>query len=178
MTPEEQTRRDTYLASLTVEQKTRFLSLETWKPPFVSDDLVCADCGAKLILSLGKFGRFYGCEKYPETGCKGGVSAHDNGLPKGWPGDAATRAARKKLVEKLEELSSYQPDVTEFTPADDLLHQVRRNLAGFLGKGIDFSIGKLTREECERALMAWECVLQPDGRQGQLLRVIFDPEGP
>lgn len=151
------------------------MNLETWKPPFVSD-LICADCGAKLVLSLGKFGRFYGCEKYRETGCKGGVSAHDNGIPKGWPGNAATRAARKKLVEKLEELASYKPDVTEFSPSDDLPENVRHNLAEFLGKEENFSIGELTQEECERALTAWECVLHPDGREGHLLRVLFDPQ--
>jgi ssDNA-binding Zn-finger/Zn-ribbon topoisomerase 1 len=55
-------------------------------------DLICAECGAKMVLRESKFGPFYGCTSYPE--CKGSHGAHSDGKPKGKPGNAATKKAR------------------------------------------------------------------------------------
>ncbi|MBP9758089.1 type I DNA topoisomerase [Candidatus Dojkabacteria bacterium] len=33
------------------------------------DEIKCPDCGAKMIIKLGRFGKFYSCSKWPE--CKG-----------------------------------------------------------------------------------------------------------
>lgn len=60
-------------------------------------DLVCPECGKKLILKDGKFGIFYGCETWHETGCKGAHNCHkDTAEPHGRPADQATRDKRKE----------------------------------------------------------------------------------
>jgi ssDNA-binding Zn-finger/Zn-ribbon topoisomerase 1 len=60
--------------------------------PEARDDLVCAECGARMVLRKSKFGPFYGCTKFPE--CRGAHGAHQTGKPKGKPGDTATKKAR------------------------------------------------------------------------------------
>lgn len=52
----------------------------------------CPECQGPMKLRPGKFGQFYACLRYPD--CKGAHGAHPNGEPKGFPGNAATRAAR------------------------------------------------------------------------------------
>lgn len=174
MTPEQE-RRNTYLATLDEVQRDRFLYLERTPPAHV-EHLVCADCGSKLVLQVGRYGRFYGCEKYRETGCKGGVSAFADGRPKGWPGNAATRAARKQLVEKFEALS---PNFEHLPPEEvlELRQTVRRRMVAFLGKSEPVSIGELTQEECERVIQAWDVTIHPPGgRRGHLLHILFEPD--
>lgn len=181
MTPEAEqaARRDAYLATLDEIQRARFLYLERLEPWHVSEDLICADCGSKLVLRLGRYGRFYGCEKYQETGCKGGVSARHDGTPKGWPGDAATRRARFHLVRRLE--AATLAHVENMPPLEEdvatFRKEVRAAIARFLDKPEDFSIGELTREECERVLEAWDGIVNAGhGRTLELLRILFDPQ--
>lgn len=66
--------------------------------------LTCPDCGAQLILKEGKFGIFYGCERYRETGCKGSHNCPSPGVPAGIPANAETRAMRRKALEALTNL--------------------------------------------------------------------------
>lgn len=173
MTPEQE-RRNAYLATLDEVQRDRFLYLERTQPTHVAEHLVCADCGSKLVLRIGRYGRFYGCEKYTETGCKGGISAFPDGRPKGWPGNAATRAARKQLVEKFEALSpNFEYDAPE--EVLELQRTVRHRMLTFLGKSEPVSIGELTQEECERVIAAWEIAIHPpEGRVGHLLNILFE----
>lgn len=46
----------------------------------------CPDCGAEMYQRNSRYGRFWGCDRYPE--CKGTFSGM------GTPGNAETRAAR------------------------------------------------------------------------------------
>lgn len=54
--------------------------------------LVCADCGATLVLRASRYGPFYGCTRYPA--CKGSHGAHPDGRPLGIPATTATKQAR------------------------------------------------------------------------------------
>lgn len=62
--------------------------------PKARDDLVCPECGARLVLKPSRFRPFYGCETWARTNCRGSVGAHPDGAPMGTPADLATKAAR------------------------------------------------------------------------------------
>lgn len=61
-----------------------------------------------MRLAVGKFGRFYGCSNFKVTGCRGGVSASNDGRPLAQPADAYTRRLRKQLVTHIENLAFEQ----------------------------------------------------------------------
>lgn len=54
--------------------------------------LTCPECGAVMTLKDSRYGKFYGCVRWPNCDCTHG--AHEDGSPKGVPGDKATRQAR------------------------------------------------------------------------------------
>lgn len=54
--------------------------------------VACGECGSPMTLRSGRFGRFYGCTRWPE--CGGVHGAHPDGSPMGEPADQATRHAR------------------------------------------------------------------------------------
>jgi ssDNA-binding Zn-finger/Zn-ribbon topoisomerase 1 len=60
--------------------------------PNESHDLVCPECKSSMKLRRSKHGLFYGCVRYPA--CKTTHGAHNDGRPKGIPGDKQTRKAR------------------------------------------------------------------------------------
>lgn len=70
--------------------------------PRVVADLKCPDCGAAMQLRVGRFGRFYGCSQYQETGCKGSVTAREDGTPAGIPGTARVRALRHQIMQLMD----------------------------------------------------------------------------
>lgn len=156
-----------YLDSLTKEQRRRFDRLLTEGVMEERTDLVCADCGAPMKLRLGKYGRFYGCTKYPETGCRGAVSAEDNGTPKGPPVDWATRKARKQLAVRLKEVGLYELERFEEESPPPWGRRWRiRTFCEILGIKGDLITGvvELTREQCEKALEALDIIGDPDRR--------------
>lgn len=55
-------------------------------------DLKCGECGADMVLRFSKFGKFYGCTRYPD--CRGTHGAHPDGKPFGTPANKETKAAR------------------------------------------------------------------------------------
>jgi ssDNA-binding Zn-finger/Zn-ribbon topoisomerase 1 len=56
---------------------------------------LCPNCGNLLVLKDGKYGIFYGCVKWSETGCKGAHNCNKlTAAPQGTPGDDKTRKAR------------------------------------------------------------------------------------
>jgi len=69
--------------------------LQAERPSVVRKDLKCPDCGAKLTLRVGRYGRFYGC-------VKGAISANDDGTPRGIPAKAQVRTLRKQVMDALE----------------------------------------------------------------------------
>jgi len=60
--------------------------------PKQRNDLICGDCGSKMILRESPRGLFYGCSTYPV--CMSIHGAHPDGKPKGTPGNRATKKAR------------------------------------------------------------------------------------
>lgn len=62
----------------------------------------CGECGAPMVLRDSRFGKFYGCSRYPV--CKGTHGAHPDGSPLGLPADCATRRARILAHEEFDRL--------------------------------------------------------------------------
>ena len=56
--------------------------------------LTCPECGDIMKLRDSRFGKFYGCVRYPQ--CSGTHGAHPNSEPLGTPANAATKLARMK----------------------------------------------------------------------------------
>lgn len=70
--------------------------------PAVIAKLSCPDCGAPMRLKVGRFGRFYGCSTWKKTGCRGAVSAHEDGTPLGpaVPTGSAAKERRRKMMRR------------------------------------------------------------------------------
>lgn len=61
--------------------------------PVTENTVNCAECGAPMTLRESRYGKFWGCTRFPA--CKGIHGAHQsNGAPFGRPADKATRQAR------------------------------------------------------------------------------------
>ena len=165
--------RDAYLAALTDEERARVERLWHQRVPYVSTDLICADCNSPMIIRVGRFGRFYGCIRYKETGCRGSISAFENGKPKGWPGNAATRAARSKVIQLLEtEIRSTDTAPYDFTQ----FRAFRESLGELIGKP-RFSVGELTEAECNKLLENWEAIQDPAPARIRILRLNLEDPG-
>lgn len=161
-----------YLQRLTPHERNRFQQLLGQEPMEARTDLLCADCGSPLSLRLGRYGRFYGCQQFEATGCKGGVSAHDNGIPKGWPGNTETRAARKRLVDRLGTVSLF------YDPADGLTMRLAdrpryQTLCEIVGvePANGFKVAELDKDQCERAIEALDIFAQPEQTRYDLIRL-------
>jgi hypothetical protein len=69
--------------------------------------LACPECGCPMALRPSRFGPFYGCTAWRQTGCRGSHGAHPDGRPLGIPADAATKAARIRAHESFDRLWQY-----------------------------------------------------------------------
>jgi ssDNA-binding Zn-finger/Zn-ribbon topoisomerase 1 len=58
----------------------------------VTGQLACPECSAPMVRRTSRWGRFYGCSRWPA--CNTTHGAHPDGRPLGVPANAATRAAR------------------------------------------------------------------------------------
>lgn len=65
-------------------------------------DILCGDCGAAMVLRNSRFGKFFGCSRYPD--CTGTHGAHPDGRPLGSPADLNTRKARIKAHNAFDHL--------------------------------------------------------------------------
>jgi ssDNA-binding Zn-finger/Zn-ribbon topoisomerase 1 len=83
-------------------QKARMEHLQRDPPRVNRQDLRCPDCGAPLQLRVGRYGRFYGCTNFSVNGCKGSVTARDDGTPAGIPAKARIRVLRHQVMKQLE----------------------------------------------------------------------------
>lgn len=67
-------------------------------PPPVPEDImenekvICAECGSEMVLRDSKYGKFYGCSRFPV--CRGAHGAHPNGKPLGTPATRKTKMLR------------------------------------------------------------------------------------
>lgn len=143
----------------TQKQRQRVAALRDIEITAERRDLKCGDCGARLRLKLGRYGRFYGCTKYKKTGCQGSLSAHDDGSPKGHPGDKVTRIGRKEVVEILEAVNAAviadlnkgpRPDEVPYMLDADWasMRSLSREILDLIEKKPPLQIGDLTKEEC------------------------------
>ncbi len=114
--------------------------------------LPCPDCGSDMRLRTGRFGRFYGCSRYPA--CRGTHTATRDGEPAGIPADAKTRRMRAAVIEVLK--------------------------AGYLERGyLTKSIATMTADDCAAALANVDQELQdPLTREEQTLwdRLVSEAE--
>jgi hypothetical protein len=84
----------------------RMLLKERRKPwylePVDTSKLVvtCGECGSPMSLRDSRYGKFWGCTRYPE--CRGTHGAHPNGLPLGIPADEKTKRLRMEVHAMLE----------------------------------------------------------------------------
>lgn len=58
----------------------------------MSDTVKCGDCQAPMVLRDSKFGKFWGCTRFPE--CRGTHGAHPDGRPLGTPASKAVKLLR------------------------------------------------------------------------------------
>lgn len=133
--------------------------------PKVRFDLVCPDCGEPLVLKAGRFGRFYGCHAYEETGCKGSHSAHEDGAPKGTPANAMVRKLRARVMKLIEEWD----DPTRRVLGDDAYVDFRP-----FPEMPEGPVSRWGRDECNTALKAlgevfrWDLIGGPDDLLDQI----------
>lgn len=97
-------------------------------------------CGAPMQLRRSRYGKFYGCTRYPE--CDGRHGAHPNGSPLGIPADKATREARIRAHEAFDRLwrsgEMRRPDAYRW---------LREQMGLSRSEG---HISRFTAEQCER----------------------------
>lgn len=64
--------------------------------------LTCPECGSAMELRPSRYGKFYGCVRYPN--CKATHGAHPNGSPLGTPADKVTKGWRIKAHDEFDKL--------------------------------------------------------------------------
>ncbi len=148
-----------YLATLTPQQRRRWERLSRCEPTVVRTDIKCPDCGSQLKLNLGRYGRFYGCETHAETGCRGGVSAHEDGTPMGTPAKAEERALRHQLVTLFK------------TPLDPELQRFRLKAVLRLTKQTELRVVELSRLELEKSIVIVQLCSRPNFGRFERLRI-------
>jgi hypothetical protein len=72
---------------------------ETGPTPLV---VLCPDCGERMVLRNGAWGRFWGCSAFPK--CHGKHGAHPDGRPLGTPATKGVRAARIRAHTAFDQL--------------------------------------------------------------------------
>lgn len=123
-------------------------------------DLKCADCGAKLVLKDGKFGIFYGCVMFRETGCGGSHNCHKTTAePLGIPANSETRKLRREAHDVFDVL--WKSQGLDKMTRDAAYKWMQTNLK--LTEQ-DAHIGKLDKEGCEKLIKAVDRFLHPPTR--------------
>lgn len=106
-------------------------------------ELKCGECGAPMRLIEGKYGKFYGCVRYPM--CKGVHSAHQNsGKPMGIPANRETIEWRKKAHAK------FDPYVRQWFRNRREGYMFLQNVMGLPAK--DAHISHFNIEQCQKLI--------------------------
>jgi hypothetical protein len=111
-------------------------------------DLVCPECGAPMKLKPSRFGLFYGCSAWSDTGCKGSHGANKEGRPHGTPANAETKKARRAAHHVFDHLWKEG-------------HMSRGAAYRWMQRAMDMTpeqahIGRFSREECKRVVLAFK----------------------
>lgn len=116
----------------------------------IATDLVCADCGGRLVYrTTGKYGPWYACERWP--GCPGAIGAHPDGSPLGTPADTRTRKARTAAHEVFDAL--WKPG----SQRNAKIRRRRKRAYAALGEFMELSkdechIGMFDANQCARVI--------------------------
>lgn len=107
------------------------------------EGIKCGECGAPMRLIEGKYGKFYGCVRYPV--CKGVHSAHQNsGKPMGIPANRETIEWRKKAHAK------FDPYVRQWFRNRREGYMFLQNVMGLPAK--DAHISHFNIEQCQKLI--------------------------
>jgi ssDNA-binding Zn-finger/Zn-ribbon topoisomerase 1 len=106
--------------------------------------LECPECDGEMVLRNSRYGKFYGCTKWPA--CDATHGAHANGKPLGVPADKETKEWRIKAHVAFDGLWKGKGQMTR--------NQAYKWLQEQLGMSPDeCHIGRFNREQCR-------CVVQ------------------
>jgi ssDNA-binding Zn-finger/Zn-ribbon topoisomerase 1 len=120
----------------------------------MKDKLVCPDCGADMILKDGKYGKFYGCERYPA--CEAAHGAHqETHKPLGIPADKKTRAMRIKAHKKFDKLWKKIPEKHRSNRRKWAYHWLSQQM-GMTKE--ECHIGRFSIEQCQHVIEICEKV--------------------
>lgn len=120
-----------------------------------------------MVLRESRFGLFYGCTEYPK--CTGSHGAHQDGKPKGKPGNAATKKARIEAHTLFDRVWK------------EKLVKNRGAAYQWMQKTMSLSksqahIGEFTAEQCRQLIKAvYESF--PKVRRGRYTALLVDPLG-
>lgn len=120
-----------------------------------SVSLTCPECGGRLRLKPSRYGPFWGCENWAQTGCKGSVSAHKaDGRPMGTPVPVRVKGVRHQAHLLFDQLwQGPQPLMSR--------DAAYRWLAETMGMTAEQAhIGEFGEEECLRLIEAAGPLLQ------------------
>jgi len=112
----------------------------------------CPECGSRMFLREtkrfkypnGGNRKFWGCGRWPETGCQGIVGAHPDGRPLGRPVDKKGREARQRAHAAFDVLWQHGGITRK---------QAYRWLSDYLGVP-DVHISDMTVQECDQVVDA------------------------
>jgi ssDNA-binding Zn-finger/Zn-ribbon topoisomerase 1 len=104
--------------------------------------VLCGECQAPMALRTSRFGKFWGCTRFPD--CKGTHGAHPDGRPLGLPANAETKEARMRAHRAFDGLWMNQG----WTRRQG--YQWLQNALGL--KPDEAHIANFTVEQCERLI--------------------------
>jgi len=107
-------------------------------------DLTCPECGAPMKLKCSRYGLFYGCSSWQDTGCEGSHGAHPDGAPRGVPANRATKDARIEAHRLFDRI--WGTGLQKRTAA----YRWMREAMGMTPD--EAHIGRFSIEDCERLL--------------------------
>lgn len=123
--------------------------------------LICADCGAEMVLresrnfkdDNGERRKFYGCSSYPS--CKSTLRAKQDGTPLGTPANQHTKALRVEVHQICDKIWGNYNEATR---------EQRMEMSDWLKKNAPKQrVSEMDAEECETTITLLQTELQTRG---------------